>query len=108
MKWGGFKTSARCRTTPHSVKSTIAMTKRPIKGYARSLESHRVPISDSPSDRTTVSGTYSSIIPVLVAGISPKRDAWEYPHYNHLFKDEGGDEEKGTLVKYIRNDQGSD
>ena len=33
---------------------------------------------------------------------------WEYPHYNQLFKDEGGDEEKGTLVKYIRNDQGSD
>ena len=33
---------------------------------------------------------------------------WVYPHYNQLFKDEGGDEEKGTLVKYIRNDQGSD
>ena len=33
---------------------------------------------------------------------------WVYPHYNQLFKDEGGDEEAGTLVKFIRNDQGAD
>ena len=108
MRWVEFRALALCQVTPHLTTKTTHTTRSPTEGFVQNSAWILALTFASRSAKTTALAMYSETIPMATmckrSGCVPRVSNLS----SQRFADEGGTDEKGNKLEYIRNDQGAD
>ena len=107
MRWAEFRALVLCQATPHLTTKTTHRTRSPTEGFAQNSTWILARFTFGQNH-----GLGCVFINYTKGDYVQKK--WEYPRAtlsnpsSQRFADEGGIDEKGNKLEYIRNDQGAD